>query len=231
MTLYPAAGGVLALLYGGLFNSTAGWVAGGLSIIASGGFYLYQKMTKSTKLSQKYIDKVREEQKRELISKLGTLGPELRELGCEQGALQVDQLNNKFVGLLATIDEKLSDQSMEASRLHALAEKLYLATIDNLIHAKQILKSIKDIDLDYIDTQLERAHNAVEKESLIERRKLKLEGMDAAEECIANNEIAMTKINLLSMKLAKSKRNANFDMEESLHEITNNVRVEQWETN
>ncbi len=229
MTLYPAAGGVLALLYGGLFSSTAGFIAGGIGIIASGGFYLYQKITNGKKLSQKHIDNAREEQKKELISKLATLGPELRDLGCEQGALQVDQLNNKFVGLLATIDEKLSNKSVEASRLHALAEKLYLATIDNLIHAKQILKSIKDIDLDYIETQLARAHNTVEKESLEERRRLKIDGSNAAEECIANNEIAMTKINLLSMNLARSKRNSKFNMEQSLHEITNNVRTEQWE--
>jgi len=230
MTLYPAAGGVLSMLYGGLFSSSLGFIVGGLCLLVSGGTYLYQKSTSSKRISHKHIAKAREEQKRELISKLGSLGPELRELDCEQGALQVEQLNKKFDGLLATIEDKLDAKSVESSRLNALAEKLYLATIDNLIHAKQILVSIKDIDLDYIETQLARAHNAVEKESLEERKMLKLEGINAAEECIANNEIAMTKINLLSMKLAKSKKNSKFDMEKSLHEITNNVRVEQWET-
>jgi len=230
LTLYPAAGGFLGLLYGGLFQSLPGFVIGGLGLLFSGGFYFYQKSKNSDRLSQKYIDIARDDQKKELIAKLQSLGPELRELNCEQGALQVEQLNKKFGGLLATIDDKLSTESVEASRLTALAEKLYLATIDNLIHAKQILMSIKDIDIEYIETQLARAHNAVEKESLEERRTLKVEGINAAEECIANNEIAMTKINLLSMKLAKSKKNSKFDMEQSLHEITNSVRVEQWET-
>ena len=229
-TLYPAATGVLAMLYGGLFSSPAGLIAGGVGISISGGYYLYQKLSNSKKLSQKYIDKAREEQKRDLIAKLDTLGPELSELGCEQGALQVEQLKNKFTGLLAIIDDKLSNNPEAASRLHLLAEKLYLATINNLVHAKQILRSIHDIDLEYIKTQLARAHNSLEKESLEERRRLKVEGINAAEECIANNEIAMTKINSLSIQLAKSKKNIKFDMEKSLHEITNNVRVEQWET-
>ena len=61
------------------------------------------------------------------------------------------------------------------------------------------------------------------------RDRLKMEGVNAAEDCIANNEIAMTKINVLSMELAKSKTNSRFDMESSLHEITNNVRIDQWE--
>ncbi len=231
LTLYPGAGGVLALLWGGLFSSTGALVIGGLGIAASIGHAVYQKYFKSNKLSKKYIDQAREEQKQQLIAKLDSLGPELVELGCDQGAQQVEQLSKKFDGLQETIVDKLSNDPTTASKLSALAERLYLATIDNLLHAKQILKSVDDIDLDYIDTQLARAHNEIEKESLEERKKLKLDGINEAEVCIANNEVAMTKINMLSISLAKSKKSSSFDMESSLHEITNNVRVEQWERN
>ena len=231
LTLYPGAAGVLGLLWGGLFSSPVGWIVGGVGIIGSVGNVVYQKYFRSNKISKKYIDQAREKQKQELIAKLDSLGPELLALGCDQGAQQVEQLRSKFEGLKANIADKLSDDPVTASKLSALAERLYLATIDNLIHAKQILKSVYDIDLDYIDKQLARAHNDLEKESLEERKKLKLDGVNEAEDCIANNEIAMTKINMLSISLAKSKKSSSFDMETSLHEITNNVRVEQWESN
>jgi len=231
LTLYPGAAGILGLLWGGLFASPAGFVIGGVGILGSIGNAIYQKYFKSNKLSKKYIDQAREEQKQQLIAKLDSLGPELMALDCDQGAQQVDQLRNKFEGLMSNIADKLKNDPTTASKLSALAERLYLATIDNLIHAKQILKSVQDINLDYIDTQLKTAHNDLERESLEERKKLKLDGINEAEECIANNEIAMTKINMLSISLAKSKKNSNFDMETSLHEITNNVRVEQWESN
>jgi len=190
MTLYPGAAGALAMLWGGLFSNPAGLIIGGVGLGASVGFGVYQKLAKTKKISQKYIEKAREDQKQQLIAKLDSLGPELRELDCEQGALQVNQLSIKFQGLQVIINEKLEKQPVQASRLNALAEKLYLATIDNLLHAKQILKSVQNIDLAYIDTQLAKAHNESERESLMERKKLKMA---------------------------------------SLHEITNNVRIDQWE--
>lgn len=229
LTLFPAAGGFLALLGGALFASVPALVVGGLGIGLSAGYYSLQKLKNFSNLSQKYVDTLRQEQKLQLIQKLDSLGPELTRLSSHQGAEQVGRLKEKFEGLCSVIKEKIGNDQVKAARLNAIAEQLYLATIDNLVHAKQILSSIDNINLDYIDKQIQRAHSDEERESLEERRQLKLEGINAAEECIAHNEVAMTKINQLSMQLAKAKQ-SSFDMESSLHEITNNVRIEQWET-
>lgn len=229
LTLFPAAGGFLCLLSGALFASAPALIIGGIGLGVSAGFYAFQRFKNFSNLTQKLVDKLRSEQKHQLIKKLSSLADELSELKCYQGAEQVDRLKEKFDGLCSVIQEKLNDDPVKAARLHAIAEQLYLATIDNLLHAKQILNSIDNINLEYIETQLERAHSDQERESLEERRQLKLDGVNSAEECIAHNEVAMTKINQLSIELAKAKR-SNFDMEKSLHKITNNVRVEQWET-
>ena len=229
LTLFPAAAGVLGLLWGGLFAIPTALALGGLSLAVSIGYFSFQKFGRFGKLTSAYINKLRREQKEKLVQKLSTIGGELESLGCDQGAAQVERLKTKFEGLSAMIQEKLPDDEAKSNRLNAMAEKLYLATIDNLLQTRQILQSIDDIDLDYIDQQLKRAHSDQERESLEARRQLKIDGMNAAEECIAHNELAMTKVNQLSMELAQTRaKNSPYDMEESLHEITNNVRVEQW---
>ena len=229
VTLFPAAGGFLGLLGGALFASVPALILGGIGIGISAGFYAFQKFKNFSNLSQNLVDKLRRDQKSQLIEKLGSLGQELTDFSCNQGAEQVDRLKEKFDGLCSIIREKVGNDNVKSARLNAIAEQLYLATIDNLVHAKQILSSIDNINLDYIETQIQRAHSQEERESLEERRQLKIDGINAAEECIAHNEVAMTKINQLSMELARAKQSP-FDMESSLHEITNNVRVEQWET-
>lgn len=229
LTLFPAAGGFLSLLWGALFASIPALIMGIIGLGTSAAYFAYQRFKNFSQLSQNLVDRLRAEQKAELLKKLNSLADELTEFKCYQGAEQVDLLKEKFDGLCSIIQEKLSDNPVKAARLHAIAEQLYLATIDNLLHAKQILSSINNIELDYIENQIKRAHSEEERESLIERRQLKIDGINSAEECIAHNEVAMTKINQLSMELAKTKR-GNFDMEKSLHNITNNVRVEQWET-
>ena len=228
LTLYPTALGALALLWGALFGVTTAFIIGVAALALGVGNYVFQRKMKFEKLATKHIDQLRDSQKKELIGKLSTLGDDLSRLGCQQGVEQVSHLEKKFNTLCQMIAEKLAHDPVKASRLTALAEQLYLATIVNLLNAKQMLKSIDDIDLEYIDTQLARAHNDMERESLEERKNLKLNGLNAVEECIAKNEVAMTKINQLAIQLAQTK-NAQFKMEESLHEITNNVRVEQWE--
>lgn len=229
LTLFPAAAGALGLLWGGLFAVPAALVLGGLSLATSVGFFSFQKFGRFGKLTTAYVNQLRGQQKEKLVQKLSTIGGELANLGCHQGAEQVARLKTKFDGLAAMIQEKLPDDETKASRLNAMAEKLYLATIDNLLQTRQILQSVDDIDLDYIDAQVQRAHSEQERESLEARRQLKLDGINAAEECIAHNELAMTKVNQLSMELARARaKHSPYDMEESLHEITNNVRVEQW---
>ncbi|MFC4991725.1 hypothetical protein [Rubritalea tangerina] len=229
LTLFPAAAGVLMLLWGGLFASSIALVLGGLSLGVSLGFLAYQKKVKFPELSEKLVETLRNQQLKELKEKLSPLKTELEQLNCSQGAEQVHRLKIKFDDLSKMIQEKLSHDHANAARLNAIAEQLYLATIENLIQAKQILTSVANINEQYIDTQIQRAHSDEERESLLERKQVLKDGQHAAEDCIANNEVAMTKINQLSMQLAKSK-NSKFDMEHALHEITNNVRVEQWQS-
>ena len=229
LTLYPAAAGILALLWGGLFTVPLAIGVGVLSLATSVGFFCLQKFGRFGKLTTAYVNRLRGQQKEKLVQKLGTLAPELERLGCHQGAAQVELLKSKFAGLDEVIQQRLAGDDSRASRIRAIADQLYLATIDNLQHAGQILKSVENIDLSYIEEQIARAHSPQEKESLEERKRLKLEGIDAAEEAIANNELAMTKVSQLAVELAKTRAQDNpYDMEASLHEITNSVRVEQW---
>ncbi len=229
LTLFPAAAGILGILGGALFALPTALTLGGLSLAVSISYFSIQKFGRFGKLTAGYITQLRNEQKEKLVQKLSTIGGELQALGCHQGAAQVERLKTKFDGLIAMIQEKLPDNESKSGRLNAIAEKLYLATIDNLLQARQILQSIDDIDLDYIEEQIQRASSNQERETLEARRQLKLDGIQAAEERIAHNEVAMTKVNQLSMEIAQARsKNSPFDMEESLHEITNNVRVEQW---
>ena len=229
LTLFPAAFGVLGLLWGGLFASSFALVVGSLALGLSLGFFIYQKKVNFNKLAKQLVDKLRTKQLLDLKAKLVPLKQDLEKLNCKQGAEQVQRLKIKFEGLSEMIKEKLAHDEVNTTRLNAIAEQLYLATVDNLIQAKQILSSVDNINEEYIEIQMERAHSNQERESLLERKLLLRDGVNAAEDCIANNEVAMTKINQLSMSLAKSKH-SKFDMEHALHEITNNVRVEQWQT-
>lgn len=231
LTLFPAAAGILSILAGALFAIPAALALGALSLAVSAGFFSYQKFGRFGKLTTAYLNQLRHQQKEKLVEKLSTIGGELEKLGCHQGAAQVKHLKTKFEGLAVMIQEKLPGAEEKSSRLNAVAEKLYLATIDNLLQARQILQSVDTIDIAYIDEQLERVSSQQERETLEQRRQMKMDGIEAAEERIAHNEIAMTRVNQLAMELARAKTwNSPHDMEESLHEITNNVRVEEWMT-
>ena len=229
-TLASASIGILGILWGSLFSNTVALTIGGVGLLCGISTFLFNKFKRVPYLTEKQILKVRAEQKERIIQKLNSLGPELITLDCHQGADQVERLKTKFEDLNTLIMEKLNSKDAQAQRIAGLAEKLYLATIENLDQARQILKSVSNIDLDYIAEQTARAHSHEEKDSLEERKQLKLSGIHEAEECIAKNEIAMTKLNLISMQLAKQKQGSHFDMESSLHEITNNVRIDQWES-
>jgi hypothetical protein len=231
LTLAPSALGTLGLLWGALFSSSSALLIGTTCLMLGLSNFLFKRFKLAPRLAERQLQILREEQKKEIIKKLDRLGPELKMLGCNQGAAQIERLTAKFTDLNSLVMEKMSNKDVHTKRVSRLAEELYLAAIENLDHARQILKSIQSIDTDYIDEQLKDAPSAEEKDTLLERRQLKLDALEEADACISKNEVALTKLNLISIQLVKQKSGVQFDMESSLHEITNNIRMDQWEKN
>ena len=218
LTLYPAAIGAGSAFLGLLFSPAWFWVAiggGGLGI----GNALFNLVVRKDAVASKYIKKLQKQmldQQRQL--KMTILKDLQEELGHEDladlSAQAQDQFQNmeiKYDNIHDLLQRKLDQGEMTFGRFLGAAEQVYLTVLDNLSQIAASLKSASSIDIRRIMTQLARFSSNGDRsddekrqiDALNQRLRIRKDQLSNVNQLLADNEEAMTKMEVSSAEIAK----------------------------
>lgn len=140
---------------------------------------------------------------------LRILKAELDRLEDPRPAYQLQAIGEKRDNLTAILDERLKSGELTYSRYQSTAQQVYLAVIGNLREVAIARKSVRTIDVDYIDTRLgelrasgDHPGSQAEITSLEDRRALATTQDAKATYLLAQNESAMTLLDRTATALA-----------------------------
>jgi hypothetical protein len=139
---------------------------------------------------------------------LRILKAELDRLEDPRPAYQLQAIGEKRDNLTAILDERLKAGELTYSRYQSTAQQVYLAVIGNLREVSIARKSVRTIDVDYIDTRLGELRatgdpaSQAEITSLEDRRALATTQDAKATYLLAQNESAMTLLDRTATALA-----------------------------
>ncbi|MFC1855200.1 hypothetical protein ACFL2A_01475 [Thermodesulfobacteriota bacterium] len=220
-TLWPGAVGLLGTLGAVLFDAAwipvvaiAGLGVGSLSLAVN---YFFR----SNKFGDMYLNNLRKqvaEHKKKVIKELRKeiasykSIPDLR-LFSEQALEQFERIESKFETLQHMLSKKLIDGEITYSRFFGTAEQVYLAVLDNLSDVTHMLKVVKGVDPEYIDSRLDELNKlealkpADEEEinTLNRRREVRKSQHDKINTLLTRNEEAMTQMDVTTAALTDMK--------------------------
>jgi len=139
---------------------------------------------------------------------LRILKAELDRLEDPRPAYQLQAIGEKRDNLTAILDERLKAGELTYSRYQSTAQQVYLAVIGNLREVSIARKSVRTIDVDYIDRRLGELRasgdpgSQAEITSLEDRRALATTQDAKATYLLAQNESAMTLLDRTATALA-----------------------------
>jgi hypothetical protein len=189
---------------------------------------------------KRYIDFLMEKLSVIAEKKLHNLKEDLITFKHEHGAKQLGQFKLKFDALRDILKSKFDAGQLTYNRYYTIAQEVYLAGIDNLNDVVIALKTLKSIDLKYIDTRLaelkkkDPENKAVSKEveALLRSRQSYLAQEEKINKLIAENETALTQIDEVTVAISEITKSVNkeaqVDMENSmaaLAELANRTKL------
>lgn len=223
MSIYPMCGGMLLIAFWFIFNAT--WIftlIGGLAVFGGIGLFLYNYFGRFYYYQANYFAKLRRDNERVAKKKLRVVQQYLGERGWEQGAAQVDKLQAKMESFERVLDKKFETGEMAHARYHGIAEQVYMNALETLEQVVIELEAIDSIDPDYIEGRIEELEQktgtpseVMERDSLIERYELRQSGLERAELLLAQNERAMTGLDVVASDIATAKTDGK-DVEKEL---------------
>ncbi len=229
--LYPSAFGALsgmALIVLGASLPLAGLTAAGLGLGAAG--VAWQLGFRREKLARDYLNQMHRSLNARRHQLVANLTSRMQQLQFTQGIRQLDQLQRKFQNFVGILNHALDAEEITYGRYLGIAEQVYLSSLDNLERAVAALASVQTIDPGAIQERIEDIHadglvtdaEATEQESLNQRRGLLEQQRDKVALLVAQNEQAMTRLDLTAAALAEMKTRsgqATMDMETAMAEL------------
>ncbi|MBN1183112.1 MAG: hypothetical protein JXB49_12540 [Bacteroidales bacterium] len=228
------------VVFGALFGFTYTVFLLLLGIIGLGLFsFIIQFYFRAKTFKSEYTSYLHNLLQKQTDKKRTNLKKDLQEMKCEQGAKQMDQFQHKFDTLLEILKTKFDESQLTYSRYYSIAQEVFLSGIDNLTSILMALKTLKSIDINYINERLlaldkEKDKNmSIKKEYDALHRSLAShkEQETLVKELLAENESAMTQIDEASIAISKIERTldkeAEIDMEnsmKSLQEMTHRTK-------
>lgn len=207
--LYPAAGGVLgglAALLLGANPVVLAIAAGGLGI--AGLSWLINFGLRREHFANLYVRKIFTRMERQRREQMNALRKSLDQVDCAEGEAQFGRLNEKFSAFQRMLSDKLNPAELTYGRYLGMGEQVYLGSLDNLQRVVNTLKTVQVIDDEYISKRLKElqrktgSDNAKEVQSLQERQDLRNRQLVKVQQLLAQNEEAMTKIDLTIAAIA-----------------------------
>lgn len=213
MSIYPICGGMLLLAFWFIFDAT--WIftlIGAITVCGGIGMFLYNYFGRFHYYQANYFAALRKDNERVAKKKLRVVQQYLGERGWDQGADQVDKLQTKMESFERVLDRKFEPGEMAHARYHGIAEQVYMNALETLEQVVIQLEAIDSIDPNYIEGRIEELEQKTgtpseieERDSLIERYELRQSGLERAEVLLAQNEKAMTGLDVVASDIATAK--------------------------
>ena len=225
---YSAVLFLLSILAGGLFGFELAFyaIAGTLGLGCLSWVYNYY--IQSGNFEYRYVAQLQSAIQAQTEHKRERLKQDLSDHGCSDGAEQLDKLQAKFDSLIELLADKLDTGELTYNRYLGIAQEVFLSGIDNLAAVVSALKSISEIDADYIEGHLEQLRSAAddedseirkEIETLETRLQVRRKQLDKIQHLLAENEEAMTRLDETTVAIADmdtGQGEAEVDMENSM---------------
>jgi len=231
VVLYPSVLSVLGVFSLWLFGMNPLLVtmaAGGIGV-AFFSWLINYGLRRDT-FANAYVKKLYDQMEEQRRLRKDHLEAALAEVESEEGQSQFKRLSEKFAAFEAILGKKLNPGELTYGRYLGMAEQVYLGAIDNLQHVANTLKSVEVIDAGYILQRLEELKKVnpttdeVQKEmdTLSERMILYNKQRKKVQTLLAQNEEAMTKIDVTIAAIADMKTEdgiASLDIETAMIEL------------
>ncbi len=199
-----------------------------LSIAAVAAPWLLFKVIRAGSFKIDYINGLHARRKTIADHNMEELQEALRMYDCEEGALQLDMLKRKFDTLYELLTDKLQAGEMMAQRYQGMALEVYLSGVDHLTKVRNALKSVCEVDVDYIESRIStyREHGgeeaAVQINLLQQRLDLRTEQLTEVQRLLEDNELAMTTLDATTVAVSKMETGqdeAKVDMTQSIADL------------
>jgi hypothetical protein len=214
-----------------------------LSIVGSFGLacfpWIYLYYMRSGSFEHKYVEDLHKAIVEQTERKRKRLKQELMDFGCPEGAMQLDKFQAKFERLDELLADKLDPNELTFKRYQGVALEVFLSGIDNLSAIASALKSISEIDADYINQRLKRLRASADSgdkdiqneiEALEARLSVRQKQLSKVRRLLLENEQAMTQLDETTVAIADmdtGQDEAEIDMENSMEmlaEITKRAK-------
>jgi len=230
MTVYPILIGFGVVAFWLIFD--AGWLfatIGALAVTAGISLWALNYFGRYTTYQVAYFKKIREDNEQAARKKLRNIQQFLNDRNWDQAAAQISKLEAKKEAFEKVLARKFEEGEMAYARYHGVAEQVYLNALANLESLSTQLEAIDTIDPDYIKTRIEELYfiaeenggssdaQLAERETLEKRWNLRESTLESIDMIIAENEKAMTELDEIASKIAKSKTDGK-DVEKILKE-------------
>jgi hypothetical protein len=220
-----AGTGIVGALFG--FSYPVFLVMLGIFGSSAAGFVV-NTLFKGPKFETQYVNYLHRLIDEHTAEKRKNLKEHLNTFGEKRAVLQLDQFDKKFEVLVEVLNQKFETTQLTYQRYYGIAKEVYLSGIDNLNNIVISIKTMKSIDLDYINFSLseiekkDKNNMAVKKEldALLRSKESYSNLQDKIENILAENETALTQIEQTTIaisEITRSKNNeAQTDMENSM---------------
>ena len=228
------------VVFGALFGFTYTVFLILLGIIGLGiASWIIQFYFKAKTFKNKYTTFLHNLLQKQTDKKRTNLKKNLLDMKCDQGAKQMDQFQHKFDTLVEILNTKFDESQLTYSRYYGIAQEVFLSGIDNLTSILMALKTLKSIDINYINERLLALDKEKDKSLPIQKEYDALqrslgshkEQEELVKELLAENESAMTQIDEATIAISKIERTLDkegeIDMEnsmKSLQEMTHRTK-------
>jgi hypothetical protein len=221
---YPAALTTLGVVAGGLFGFTnviTGLIALGVSV-SVGGFTTLFALKRNENI-KKIMSQITQEmeQRRELIVK--DLKDNIAQFKLRKAEIQLESFQSHFATFVDVLDDRFNPSELTFLRYMNVAEQVYLSGMDNLRDAVISHKAISATNINELELRLDNNQLHAEERDALQKR---VEGYNNTfkqiDELMLMNEKALSTLDQVTHKLAKTHTNANMaesDTESAIDEL------------
>lgn len=229
--LYPVAVGILGGLAAAIIGPSMLFVIPAAVGGAIGlGSWAVDYGVRREKHASDYLRRLQETLAGRVDLTIATLKREMGELKFEPGLEQLSHLKEKYTAFEALLRRKLNPQEMTYSRYLGMTEQVFLAGLDNLSRTADTLKGLSVIDVQYIARRIKHLEgDGIESKAqdaeiltLKERMNLLQRQQERINQLLAENEVAMTRIDQAMAAIAEMNTAAGhaiMDMESAMQEL------------
>jgi hypothetical protein len=194
--------------------------------------WVLNRYIRAGNFEHRYVAKLKTALEQATERKLSDLKKNLSEWGYPRGAEQLEQFRKKFTRLVDVLDDKVNPAEITFARFFGFAQQVMLAGIDNLAAALSAIKSISEIDENYIRKRLKEIgfkkgnlSDAVNEEKAVLEKSLtkKEEQLAKVEQLMLENEKALALLDETTVAIANAdlaKGEAQVDLESAMNMLS-----------